>query len=103
MNVILAPELHKLLREKLQSGEYRSADEVINAAMRLLQQHDEDRQVLLRVNAGEALPVDERFDRRLEMLLQEAEDSGEPSEMTAQDWDDIRQQGLALIKNRKSV
>jgi len=44
VNVILAPELHKLLHEKLQSGEYRSADEVINAAMRLLQQHDEDRQ-----------------------------------------------------------
>ena len=54
-------------------------------------------------NAGEALPMDGRFDARLEMLLEEAEQSGEPTEMTAGDWDDIEREGLAILKSRKTA
>lgn len=42
-------------------------------------------------------------DRRLEQLLQEAEDSGDYTEMTARDWEDIEREGLALLKARKSA
>jgi putative addiction module CopG family antidote len=101
MNVNLAPELEELLREKLQSGHYRSPDDVINAAMRLLKERDEDEAVLQRVNAGEPLPADEHFYRRLEMLLEEAEESGHPDEMTDKDWVDIRHEGHALLKSPK--
>jgi len=101
MNVTLDPKYEFLVRQKLQSGEYRSAEEVVNAGLQLLAERDEDRRVLLQVNAGEPLPVDERFDTRLEMLLQEAEDGGEATEMTQQDWDDIRREGLAIIRSRK--
>ena len=52
---------------------------------------------------AEPLPVDEQFEEDLETLLQEAAESGEPTEMTPQDWDDIRRQGSALIKARKSA
>ena len=103
MNIILDPKYEPLVRAKLQKGEYRTAEEVISAAMQLLSEQDEDRRVLAQVNSGEPLPVDERSDLRLEMLLQEAEDSGEATEMTSQDWDDIRREGLALIEARKSV
>ena len=52
MNVMLAPEFERLLNEKLQAGEYRSADEVLNAAMELFKEREEDRAVLRGVNAG---------------------------------------------------
>ena len=70
--------------------------------MQLFKEEEQDREILQRVNSGEALPADRRFDARLEMLLQEAEESGEASEMTADDWADIRREGMALLKTRKS-
>jgi len=101
MNVTLSPEFEKLVNEKIQTGEYRSADEVLNTAMRLLKERDEDRAVLQRVNMGEPLPLDERFQARLEMLLEEAEDGGPPTEMTDQDWDDIEREGMARLRSRR--
>ena len=100
---MLAPEFERLLNEKLQAGEYRSADEVLNAAMELFKEREEDRSVLREVNAGEALPMDGRFDARLEMLLEEGEQSGEPTEMTAQDWDDIEREALAILRSKKTA
>src|ERR1035437_5958640 len=103
MNVTLAPEFESLLKEKLQAGEYRSADDVLNAAMELFKEREEDRTVLRGVNAGEPLPIDERLGARLEMLLEEAEQSGEPTEMTAEDWDDIEQEALAILRSGKTA
>ncbi len=54
-------------------------------------------------DTGETLPMDGRFDARLEMLLEEAERSGEPTEMTAQDWDDIEREALAILRSRKTT
>ncbi len=42
-------------------------------------------------------------DRRIEQLLQEAEDSGDYTEMTAKDWEDIEREGLMLLRARKSA
>jgi putative addiction module CopG family antidote len=56
MNVTLNPEFERLLNEKLQAGEYRSADDVINAAMQLFKEREQDREAVRRVNAGDALP-----------------------------------------------
>jgi hypothetical protein len=42
-------------------------------------------------------------DNHIAQLLQEAEDSGDYTEMTAQDWGDIEREGLALLKARKSA
>jgi len=41
MNVSLTQELEKLVQEKVQSGMYYSASEVIREALRLLQERDE--------------------------------------------------------------
>jgi hypothetical protein len=45
----------------------------------------------------------EHFEERddcLEMLLAEAEQGGDPTEMTAQDWDDIEREGLAILRSK---
>ena len=44
MNVSLTPELEELITQKVQSGRYTSASEVIREALRLLEEHDELRQ-----------------------------------------------------------
>ena len=71
--------------------------------MELFKEREEDRAVLRGVNAGEALPMDGRFDARLEMLLEEGEQSGEATEMTAKDWDDIEREALAILRSKKTA
>ena len=101
MKVKLAPEFEKLVNEELQVGEYSSAGDVINAAMELFKEHDNDRATMYKVNAGEAFPNDRRFDVRLGMLLEEAEQCGEPTEMTDEDWDEIERDAARILQARK--
>jgi antitoxin ParD1/3/4 len=41
MNVSLTPELEKMIGDKVSSGRYHSASEVVREALRLLEQQDE--------------------------------------------------------------
>lgn len=43
MNVSLTPELEGYVHEKVQSGRYTSASEVVREALRMLQERDESR------------------------------------------------------------
>ena len=43
MNVSLTPELEKLISEKVDSGLYQTASEVVREALRLLRERDQDR------------------------------------------------------------
>jgi hypothetical protein len=45
----------------------------------------------------------EEAEGRLETLLKEAEESGPSTEMTAQDWIDIENQGLKRLQSRRSA
>ena len=68
MNVSLTPELEKLIYEKVRSGLYNSASEVIREALRLLHERDQVRQQELealrakinrgleQLNRGEGIP-----------------------------------------------
>ena len=47
MNVSLTPELETLVNEKVQSGLYNSASEVVREALRLLKEQDELRRIRL--------------------------------------------------------
>ena len=91
MNVVLSAEIEKLVRESIARGEFANSDEFFNEAAQLL---------LARRNA-EPIPVDERWDSRVDALLQEAEASGEATEMSDRDWQEIERHGLALIQQRK--
>jgi antitoxin ParD1/3/4 len=43
MNVSLTPELGRFVAEKVESGRYTSASEVVREALRLLQEHEQSR------------------------------------------------------------
>lgn len=47
MNVSLTPELDRYVEEKVRSGQYRSASEVLRESLRVLQRMDEERQARL--------------------------------------------------------
>ncbi len=67
MNVSLTPELEHIIREKVDSGLYRSASEVVREALRLLQEQDRLRETRLEelrkeiqkgFDSGPAGPID---------------------------------------------
>ena len=77
MNVSLTPELQELIHERVRSGRYTSASEVVREALRLLADRDELRELrmaeirakvaegLESLDRGAASPGDEVFDRIL--------------------------------------
>lgn len=81
MNVSLNPELEQFLDEQIRRGRYHSAEEAVSKAVGLLKEMEE-------------------AEGRLEALLQEAEDSGPPTDMTPQDWADIENEGLKRLQSR---
>ena len=46
MNVSLTPELERLVNEKVESGLYQTASEVVREALRLLKERDQSREQL---------------------------------------------------------
>jgi antitoxin ParD1/3/4 len=73
MNVPLTPEMERLVNEKVKSGEYPNATAVVEDALRVLKERDE-------------------AEARLEALLRDGIESGESTEMTAGDWEDVRRE-----------
>ena len=75
MNVSLTPELEELITQKVSSGLYHSASEVIREALRLLKEQDELRQYRLeqlrkeiaigleQLDRGEGIPGKAVFER----------------------------------------
>jgi antitoxin ParD1/3/4 len=61
MNVSLTPELEKFVNNKVESGRYTSASEVVREALRLLEEHDQHR-------AARLAEFNEKLGRRLEAL-----------------------------------
>lgn len=80
MNVSLTPELERFISELVEDGRYRSASEVVRAAVRLLQEREEERTAKLEalrqavsvgveeLERGEGVPADEVFEEILEAL-----------------------------------
>lgn len=52
MNVSLTPELETLVNEKVKSGNYNSASEVVREALRLLKEQDELKEIRREVMKG---------------------------------------------------
>ena len=86
MNVSLTPELERLVNQKVQSGMYSSAREVVSEALHLLQVWDELRQQKLeqlrkdiaigiaQAERGEVAPLNlEEMKRRLKRRLRQAQ------------------------------
>ncbi len=88
MDISLTSQLEKVVREKVASGLYNSASEVVGEALRLLDDHDRLQQIKL---------------ERLRNDLQEGLDSGEsaPLDIDAIKADGRKQSRLAQSKRRK--
>ena len=61
MNVSLTPALEKFVADKVQSGRYTSASEVVREALRLSEQHEISRETQLKA-------FNEELDRRIAAL-----------------------------------
>jgi antitoxin ParD1/3/4 len=86
MNVSLTPELKELVEDKVRSGLYQTASEVVRDALRLLQDRDRFRQIKL-----------ERLRRDIAVGIEEA-DRGE---VAALDLDDILEESRKRLANKK--
>jgi antitoxin ParD1/3/4 len=53
MNVSLTPELERFVSDKVESGRYNSASEVVREALRILEEHDSARAAQLAEFNGE--------------------------------------------------
>src|SRR2546427_1784058 len=80
MNISLPDQLKEFVDEQVGSGRYSTVSEYVRDLIR----DDEKRK------------AQEKF----EAMLMEGIQSGEPVEMTPQDWADIRQQALRLFEGR---
>jgi antitoxin ParD1/3/4 len=103
MHISLPDSLKTFIDQQMATGRYQSPSAYVEALIRAEEKRQAEALLFQGVNAGEPLPVDEHFDARVEALLQEAEDSGEPEEMTKEDWERIRREGLALFHKRQSA
>jgi Arc/MetJ-type ribon-helix-helix transcriptional regulator len=93
MKITLSAELEQRVEAIVNQGRYKNADEFFAAAAALLLEVQND--------FGAPIPFGESWEKQVAFLLQEGEDSGEYTDMTQADWDDIRREGTALIKAKK--
>lgn len=82
MNISLPDRLKEFIEDQVGSGGYSSVSEYVRELIR----HDEERKAR----------------EKLEALLLEGLRGSEPTEMTRQDWDDIRREALRQFEARKS-
>jgi antitoxin ParD1/3/4 len=82
MNISLPDQLKEFVDEQVDSGRYSTVSEYVRELIRI----DEKR----------------KTQEKLEALLMEGIQSSEPTEMTRQDWDDIRREALKQFEARKS-
>jgi antitoxin ParD1/3/4 len=87
MTIHLSGDREQFVHSLVQSGRYASESEVLEEALRLLEQrdlHDAERK------------------KRVEALLIDGLDSGPSAPMTAEDWDEIEREGQRIIASRKA-
>jgi antitoxin ParD1/3/4 len=90
MNVSLTPQLEKLVKQKVASGKYNSASEVIREALRLLQEHDELNRIML-----------EALKREIMIGMADLEAGRFKTYSSGQDlFDDIKNRGHRRIDRR---
>ena len=96
VKVILPDSLKGFVEKQVSSGRYANPDAFITELLR------NEAEMFDRINRGEPFPVDEHFDRRLEVLLDEAELSGDYVPVTKKEFDAMEREALELVRKRKS-
>ncbi len=83
MNISLPETMKQFIEEQVSAGGYSSVSEYIRALVREEQKR--------------------KAQEQLEALLLEGLESGKPTEMTDEEWNEIRRESLARLKARKSA
>src|SRR5258705_7452892 len=94
MMLKLPSELEQQVNRLVEGGAYPSAEAVLADAVKALLHQQELRRI---DDLLETSGIDEV---RIEQLLTEAEEGGDYSEMTAQDWEDIERDALTTVNSR---
>ena len=82
MNISLPDQLKEFVDEQVGAGRYSSVSEYVRELIR-----DDERR---------------KTQEKLETMLMEGLQSGEPTEMTREDWADIRREAMKQLEARKS-
>lgn len=82
MNISLPDQLKEFVDDQVGSGRYSSVSEYVRDLIR-----DDERR---------------KAQEKLETMLMAGLQSGEPAEMTREDWADIRREALKQVEARKS-
>ena len=91
MNVSLTPELERIISEKVSSGLYNNASEVVREALRLYFEEQETRRLKI---------------EHLRRLIQEGIDdveAGRVQRMTPELLEDIKRRGLERMEKRRKA
>ena len=96
MNVTIPDSLKNFVEHQVSVGRYPNADAFVSELIRT------EAKIFAQVASGEPLPADEHFERRLEGLLDEAEESGEYLETSKEDFDAMEREAIDLLRKRKS-
>jgi Arc/MetJ-type ribon-helix-helix transcriptional regulator len=94
MRINVPDSLKGFVEAQVNSGEYADPDSFVAELLKT------EEAVFERVKRGESLPIDERFDRRLEALLDEAEASGAYVSASQSDFDDMERAALETLRKR---
>jgi antitoxin ParD1/3/4 len=84
LNINLTPQLEKLVRQKVESGRYNSASEVVREALRLMEEQNELRALQL---------------ERLRRDIREGQESGPPRLWSVAE---MKRQGRKLAASRRA-
>lgn len=95
MEITLTDSLKKFVDEQVSSGRYPDPDAFIADLLQT------EILVFERIRHGEALPMDEHFSRRLEVLLDEAAESGNYLKADKEEFDAMEREALELIRSRR--
>jgi Arc/MetJ-type ribon-helix-helix transcriptional regulator len=96
MKVTLPDSLKGFVEQQVTAGHFANPDAFVSDLVRA------EAEMFGRIAQGEPLPVDELFGRRLEALLDEAEQSGAYTEVTTEDFDALVREGSDLARKRQS-
>ena len=86
MNVSLTPQLEQMIRDKVESGLYNNASEVVRQALRIMIEHEERQRIRTMRDAALAEAIAHA-------------DRGETEELTDELWERLMAEGDAMDPN----
>jgi Arc/MetJ-type ribon-helix-helix transcriptional regulator len=97
LHVTIPESLKPFVEQQITSGRYADADAFVADLLRA------EALIFERIGRGEAVPVDEHFDRRLEVLLEQAKDVGDYVDVTPEDFDAMEREAQEMVRKRRDT